>query len=130
MRTQAQDLSYIHTEDIPRFWAAYDSVLTTTDESGQLDFIQTIYVNQASEGLKAFMAARNFTTAEWLNLIKKAPAFWVSIRPKTMAIASQAKQVDALMQRFKKLYRRLSSPPYILPSAACDRVAQLRPIKF
>ena len=44
----------IFTSDIDNFWIAYDSVKTTTDTSKQKEFIQRLYLNKATSGLKDF----------------------------------------------------------------------------
>jgi len=45
----------IFTSDIDNFWTAYDSVQTTEDTIKQLEFIQKLYLDKASSGLKEFM---------------------------------------------------------------------------
>ena len=36
----------LHTEDLPRFYQAFDSVLTTTDSAKQIAYINEFYVNK------------------------------------------------------------------------------------
>ncbi|MFI5150815.1 MAG: DUF2268 domain-containing putative Zn-dependent protease [Bacteroidia bacterium] len=106
----------IHTEDITHFWAAYDSVLkcappmTSQDTLKQINILQTLYVDKASEGLKDFITARNFTAKEWLQHILYEPRFWKSLRPKTLLVVKQQDQILQLMHRFKKLYPAFKCP--------------------
>ena len=51
----------LHTDDLPRFYQAFDSVMTTTDTAQQAAFIQKLYVDKASKGLKEFMVLRGGT---------------------------------------------------------------------
>lgn len=61
----------LHTEDLPRFYQAFDSVLTTTDTLKQNEFISKLYVDKASKGLKEFMELRGGNSIEWRKFITK-----------------------------------------------------------
>jgi len=55
----------LHTDDLPRFYQAMDSVLTTSDTISQVAFIQRLYVDKVSVGLRSSEAVihengRNF----------------------------------------------------------------------
>ena len=100
----------IYTSDITNFWTAYDSVLTTKNEIKQIYFIQTLYVEKASAGLKDFIQLRNFTSEEWAKDINQCPKFWTSIRSKTLAIQAQTVLLEHLMERFKELYPSFKRP--------------------
>jgi hypothetical protein len=97
----------VFTSDIDNFWRAYDSCQTTTDSLKQLHFVQTLYINRGTEGLKAFMEAREYTTDLWVSLIRKYPRFWKSIRPNTLTVSSKAKDIDESLQKLKKIYPEL-----------------------
>lgn len=60
----------LHTDDPPRFYQAMDSVLTTSDTTQQEAFIQRLYVDKASTGLKELMELRGgkskFAFVLWL----------------------------------------------------------------
>lgn len=51
-------ITKIFTSDIDNFWIAYDSVQTTKDTVKQVQFIQELYLDKATDGLKDFMIAR------------------------------------------------------------------------
>lgn len=97
----------VYTSDIDNFWRAYDSCQTTNDSLMQLRFIQTLYVNKGTEGLKAFMEVRDYTADLWVSLIRKYPKFWKSIRPNTLIVKSKAKEIEQSIQKLKKLYPEL-----------------------
>lgn len=94
----------VFTSDIDNFWSAYDSCQTTTDSLKQLHYIQTLYVDKGTKGLKAFMKARDYTPELWLNLLRKYPKFWKSIRPNTIAVKSKAKEIEQSIQKLKERY--------------------------
>jgi hypothetical protein len=79
------------TSDIDNFWIAYDSCLTTSDSLKQLEYMQILYVDKGTIGLKAFMEARDYTTERWVSLIRSYPRFWRSIRPNTLTVKQKAK---------------------------------------
>jgi hypothetical protein len=99
----------VFTSDIDHFWTAYDSVQTTMDSLRQVYFIQTLYVDKGTPGLKAFMEVRDYSAPEWVGLLRKYPKFWQSIRPNTLSVKSFAPGIEASIRRFKQLYPPLSN---------------------
>jgi len=100
----------IFTSDIDNFWIAYDSVKTTTDTVKQIDFIQRLYLDKATSGLKEFMVARQHSAKRHLADIVKNPKFWVSLRPHTLQIITYTTDIESLMLRFKNLYSDFKQP--------------------
>ena len=94
----------VFTSDIDNFWRAYDSIQTTKDSLKQLHFIQTLYIDKGTEGLKAFMQARDYTAELWVKLINRYPRFWRSIRPNTLTVKSKAKEIERSIKKLKTLY--------------------------
>ncbi|MBB2149283.1 hypothetical protein [Pedobacter gandavensis] len=66
--------------------------------------IQELYVDKGSVGLKAFMEARDYDAALWVELINKYPKFWTSIRKNNLQAKKQAKAIEVSLNRFRKLY--------------------------
>lgn len=97
----------VFTEDIDRFWVAYDSIRTTTDRAKQLAFINNLYIKPGTEGLAAFMEARDYTAELWVDLINKVPKYWASIRPNTLVVKSKTKDIEKSIRQFKRLYPEL-----------------------
>lgn len=97
----------VFTSDIDNFWRTYDSCQTTTDSLKQLHYIQTLYVDKGTEGLKAFMKARDYTAGLWVSLIRMYPRFWNSIRPNTLTVKSKANEIEKSIQKLKTLYPEL-----------------------
>jgi hypothetical protein len=94
----------VFTSDIDNFWIAYDSIQTTKDSLKQIGFIQKLYIDKGTSGLKAFMLARGYNAKLWIELIHNYPKFWNSIRPNTFSVKSYASEIEKSIQQFKELY--------------------------
>ena len=105
----AQDTKKVFTSDIDNFWIAYDSIQTTKDSLKQVHFIQTLYIDKGTKGLKAFMAARDYSAELWVNLIRLYPKFWNSIRPNTLTAKSYATVIEKTIKKLKELYPDLKN---------------------
>lgn len=105
-----QNSNNIYTTDIDNFWNAYDSIKATTDSTKQLKFIQTLYLDKASDGLKDFIKARNHSAKLHLSNILKYPKFWASLRPKTLEIKNHTADFEKLLINFKTQYPKLKEP--------------------
>lgn len=57
--TYGQNVNTIYTTDIDNFWQAYDSIRITKDTTKQLRFVQTLYLDKASDGLQNFIKLLN-----------------------------------------------------------------------
>jgi hypothetical protein len=101
---QSTKQSNVFTQDIDNFWVAFDSTRTTKDTLQQLHFMQTLYVDKGTEGLKAFMKARNYSAERWVKLINIYPKFWNSIRPNTELVKTKVSAIEKSIKKFKKLY--------------------------
>jgi hypothetical protein len=106
---QTKSSSLVYTSDIDRFWVAYDSARTTQDTLKQRQYFQRLYIDAGTEGLHAFMKARNYDARLYTQLINKYPKFWNSVRPNTLKVKTQAAAIEASIKRFKKLYPEMST---------------------
>ncbi|MGC4035712.1 MAG: DUF2268 domain-containing putative Zn-dependent protease [Chitinophagaceae bacterium] len=104
---QTANQQKVFTEDIDNFWIAYDSVHSTTDSLQQLQIIQHLYIDKGTEGLKEFMKRRDYDAERWVDLIRKYPKFWNSIRQNTLSTKTKAPQIEKSITRFKTLYPEL-----------------------
>ena len=100
----------IFTSDITNFWIAYDSVLTTKDTLRQKDFIQRLYFDKATLGLKDFIISKQFSINGYLNVILKFPKFWQSVRPNTLRVENYRNEFERIMKRFKVIYPSFKKP--------------------
>ncbi len=99
----------VFTQDIDNFWTAYDSIRITNDSSAQIHFIQTLYIDKGTPGLKAFMIARKYSAELYVRLINKYPKFWNSIRQNTLSVKSKVTEIEKSIERLKVLYPELKN---------------------
>jgi len=99
----------VFTKDIDNFWTAYDSIRTTKDSLKQIHFIQTLYIDKGTPGLKAFIDARDYSAQLYVELINKYPKFWNSIRPNTLTVKSKAKEIENSIQKLRSIYPELKN---------------------
>lgn len=94
----------LHTDDLPRFYQAFDSVMTTTDTAKQAAFIQKLYVEKASKGLKEFMVLRGGNTAKWRAFIENNKTALIKKRPWILSVLNQEAEIVKRISLFKKIY--------------------------
>ena len=94
----------VYTIDIDHFWQAYDSARTTTDTTLQCDYFQRLYVDRGTEGLHAFMDARDLTAKRWCKTVNKFPKFWVAIRPNTLQVTNHVAELETAIGKLKAIY--------------------------
>jgi hypothetical protein len=99
--------SDIITSDITNFWTAYDKIITTEDSAQQYTYINKLFIDKGTPGLKAMMQVREYTAKSYINAIHKYPRFWNSIRSNTVKAPSFAKSISANVLKIKKLYPEL-----------------------
>lgn len=105
-RSQAQSQQFVST-DILNFWNAYDKIQTTKDSATQVGYLQEIYINKGSAGLKSLLEVRNYTAPEYIRAINQYPAFWKSIRKNTLATSKHYKEINQYISNLKKAYPTL-----------------------
>lgn len=106
--------------DVDAFWAAYDSARTTTDSVAQLRIVQTRYIDRGTPGLRAFMAAKEYTAEDWVGAIRRYPRFWASIRPNTGRVQAAASAFAPALAKLRDLY------PALRPATIYVAVGALR----
>ncbi len=97
----------IQTGDIGRFWKAYDAVRSAPDRQTRLALFQQLYIDPATPGLRALMAARRYTLAQYVDAIENYPKFWNSIRPLTARAEAAAAPLEKDLASFRRLYPAL-----------------------
>jgi len=95
------------TSDIDHFWEAYDKITTTKDSAQQYEYLQSLFIDKASPGLKAFMEVRRYTPASYIEVINDYPLFWTSVRENTYRANSYAKALQLEVDKIEKLYPEL-----------------------
>jgi len=104
------DSASIITADINHFWRAFDLLQSQQTTADSLKIIKTIFVDQASEGLRQYMKAAHCHEKEYLETIRKRKADYIAIRAKTEAIVGKKQLILQYLNRFKQLYPGLKIP--------------------
>lgn len=105
--SHAQKSQNIFTQDVNNFWIAYDSIRSTTNKEQQINFINRLYIDKASEGLKAFLKNKQNVDSKWVDLINSDQPFWDSIRPKTMLDETEVNNIQSSINYLRTLYLNL-----------------------
>ena len=92
------------TSDIDNFWIAYDSIVSTSDGTTQMQYLQTLYLDKGTLGLSAIMAARNYTPEEYLSAINTYPKFWKSIRPNMEKAKNLGIKINQGIEQLRAIY--------------------------
>jgi len=105
--SQAQEKANVITIDITNFWNAYDKISTTKDSLQQYDYINELFINKGTPGLKAMMQVRNYTAKQYVDAINRYPLYWNSIRANTYKANYFAKDIAININKLKKFYPQL-----------------------
>lgn len=100
----AQDIS---TTDITNFWQAYDALASSQDS---IKTFQQLYIDQGSNGLKELLKVRGIKVSDYVANIKKYPAFWRSVRSRTLEVISQKGSIENALAKLKNEYPKLEYP--------------------
>lgn len=92
------------SSDITNFWKAYEKITATTDVKLQYNYINDLFINKASAGLKSMMAVRNYTDTDYVAAINKYPEFWNSIKKNTLNIQQHYPEIESALSKLKKSY--------------------------
>jgi len=97
----------IITTDIDNFWEAYDSMVNTNDSIVQYQYLDSLYIQKGTLGLKGIMQARNYTPQEYIHAINSYPKFWSSIRENTLKTANYTADLEEGIEKIRAIYPAL-----------------------
>ncbi|PHS03137.1 MAG: hypothetical protein COA88_16025 [Kordia sp.] len=112
--------SHIITSDITNFWEAYDKITSTQDSTLQNKYLDSLYLQKGTVGLKAIREARNYTTQEYINAINNYPKFWASVRKNTLKADLFSSELEVGIENLGELY------PDIKPAKIYFTIGALR----
>lgn len=95
------------TSDIDNFWVAFDKISATKNNEEKLDYLETLFLDKGTPGLKAIMQARGYTAQQYIDAIKNYPKFWQSIRNNTLKAKVFGEEIDKAILKLKKMYPEL-----------------------
>jgi Predicted Zn-dependent protease (DUF2268) len=97
----------IITSDIDNFWIAYDSIIATKDTLKQYNFLNKLYFEKGSYGLKTIREVKDYTAKDYLDAINNFPLFWATIRENTFKSKVLAIEIETGIKQLKQLYPEL-----------------------
>ncbi|WP_426490793.1 hypothetical protein [Hymenobacter sp. 102] len=100
----AQGKLPVVTQDITNFWKAYDKIISTPDSAQQYAYLNTLFIEPGSPGLRAIMQVRGYTAADYIQAIAGYPRFWQSVRPNTLRAAALGQRGQAALRKLYVLY--------------------------
>ncbi len=95
------------TSDINNFWKAYDKITSTQDSALQYKYLDSLYFQKGTKGLKGIRQARNYTPQDYINSIKNYPKFWKSIRNNTLKAGEISAELENGIEKLKTIYPEL-----------------------
>lgn len=94
----------IVSDDVTRFWNAYDRVRGVADPAQRARLIRDLYFVPGSPGLKAFLEVKGCTAEKYADLLQRYPRFWDSVRPRSLSAATRTLALVPELQKFRALY--------------------------
>jgi hypothetical protein len=95
------------TSDIANFWDAYDKITSTKDSVLQYKYLDSLYFQKGTVGLKGIRQARNYTPEDYINAINNYPKFWKSIRENTFQASKVSTELELGIEKLKAIYPEL-----------------------
>lgn len=96
--------STVYTEDLDRFWSAFDEIQQEPDKQEHLKILESTYLNRGSKGLGAFARLRNCTVGGWLDMISRYPRYLQLIRAKADRLKQDNSVLNGHLSHFSSLY--------------------------
>ncbi len=106
-QAQPANEKFIYTTDVTNFWSAYDHIISTKSEALKNKYIDSLFVQKGTEGLKALMSVRNLTSKDYLSAIESYPEFWNSIRNNTLEADKFRVELERGIAKLRNIYPSL-----------------------
>ena len=97
--------------DVDNYWEAYDKIVPTNDSILQYQYINDLYIDKGSEGLKNIMIARSYTAQNYVEAINNYPKFWASVRENTRKSKEFEQSITESIAKLKAVYPNLELAP-------------------
>lgn len=93
----------IVTEDIDRFWAAYDRA-SGADAAGRAAIYLRDYVEPGSVGLLDYFTSKVGSADRLVETVDRLDAYYADVRPVTLQVAAMEPQIRDALVRMKAIY--------------------------
>ena len=112
LNSNAQKFSQqFYTNDIQRYWKAYEKIIQEKDSAKQASLLQKMYLDPASDGLKSMIRLRNYSVGEYVQNIRNRPQFWHSMRAPMLNVQKQIPAIETDILKLKGIYPELEAVP-------------------
>ncbi|RAJ08214.1 putative Zn-dependent protease DUF2268 [Chitinophaga skermanii] len=101
---EPENKKHVLTVDIDHFWEAFDALATCKTRNDSINAIQTIYLDRATDGLIDFMRVRELTAEKYVNIIRKLPKYFASVRANTYKVKAVEDDINQLFNKFQEIY--------------------------
>ena len=105
--TRERKQKNIIADDIVNFWKAYDKITSTKDTILQYAYLDSLYLQKATAGLRAIREVRNYTPEDYITAINNYPKFWNSIRKNTLQVDKYSQELEKGIEKLKEIYPEL-----------------------
>ncbi len=103
----------VQTLDIDHFWEAFDNLKTCKTKKDSSNCFQRLYLDRATDGLKDFIEARQFTAEKFVKAVASSPKFYNSVRKNTYEVKNAVPLIEEIVNKFQQLY------PNFKPKKVC-----------
>lgn len=98
------DAAGLVTEDLPRFWAAWDETAQTGNRAERVEVFQRSYLDRGTPGLEAFTRLRIHSADELVSAIDKHPRYYASLRGSSGLLEAQKPAIREALQGMAAVY--------------------------
>jgi len=99
------------TEDVPRFWTAFDAAAGVESERERTRLFADLYLEPGSVGLRDFYLSRIQSADLLAAEVARSGDYYAAVRANTLAAEAATDQVREAMQRLEEIY-----PPAVFPN--------------
>lgn len=98
------DAARLVTEDIPRFWAAYDASAAEDSADARAANYERLYLAPGSAGLRAFLESRIGDAGKLVATMDKHPRYYASLRAHTDGVGRYEAPIRVAMRRLAEIH--------------------------
>ncbi len=114
----ANTQSEVITEDLDRFWPAYDAVIAASSREERIGLMTRLYVDRGTPGLHALMRARRYSSAELVDAVMTHPRYFQAMRSRLAKVEESRAALQDGIDRFHALYPAMRPYPIYMAIGA------------
>ena len=103
-QNQRKTSKHIVTTDVTNFWEAYDKIVSTQDSVLQYKYLDSLFFQKGTPGLKAIREVRDYTPQDYINAINNYPEFWTSVRENTLKANKFGSELENGIEKLRNIY--------------------------